>query len=377
MIQLEHRQLLKNQSEEQENYFLNPYLFFLLEKEGILAWDYKNHAQYLLNEQHFCVLNSLSSHLPVSDNISEVLQELKEARLIFSTPYESEEEWGWDTLSKIFHIGTQNVYISSNEKNEQNRVQNYLEKSQRFLDVALPFFSERGGLTVELPSPAFNSLDQVPLLTALKNRKTCRNFSGQYLTLEDLSTLLFLSFGLIHGNSWSEPNENNLKIIGMRKSSPASGGLHAEEVYISVYRVLNLPQGIYHYRPQDHKLTMISEGDFEEKIITINYEQDYSRGLSCGFYLTSRLDKIWKKYKHSRALKPALLDLGHVSQTFLLIATALNMQTWMTAAFEEKEVSSILQLESIKESPFLFLGVGYGTGQTIPDNMRQKSEFVR
>jgi SagB-type dehydrogenase family enzyme len=111
-------------------------------------------------------------------------------------------------------------------------------------------------------------------------------------------------------------------------------------------------------------------GDFEEKIISANYKQFYSRGLACGFYLTSRLDKLWWKYKHSKSFKVALLDLGHASQTFLLTATALGLQTWITAAFEEKRINDILQLENIKESPFLFLGAGYGTGQTIPDEMQ-------
>lgn len=354
------------------NYFLSPYLFFFLEKEGALVWDFKNHAQYLLEEKYFSVLRDLSHNLPTPDNSSEILKELEEAHLISTAPYD-DEEWGWDMLSKIFHMGTQNVYVASEETEEQKLAQDYIKKCEQLSETTPPLFSERDGLIIDLPSPALESLEQVSLLTTLKNRKTCRNFSGECITLQDLSTLLFASFGLIHGDSWSEPNDKNLKIIGMRKSSPASGGLHAEEIYIAAYRVSDLSPGIYHYRPQDHKLTMMSEGNFEEEIISINYKQFYSRGLSCGFYVTSRLDKIWWKYKHSRALKPTLLDLGHVSQTFLLTATALNLQTWITGAFEEKKVNHLLQLHHIKESPFLFLGVGYGTGQAIPDEMQLKN----
>lgn len=352
------------------NYFLNPYLFFLLEKEGVLVWDFKNHSQFLLEEKHFSVLRDLSQNLPIQDNSLSILQELEEAQLISTTPNAETEEWGWDMLSKIFHMGTQNIYASSGETDEKILARNYLNECERLSESTPPLFYERQGSIIDLPSPTLEALDQVSLLTTLKNRKTCRNFSGQSMTLEDLSTLLFASFGLIHGDSWSESSCNSLKIIGMRKSSPASGGLHAEETYVAAYRVSDLAPGIYHYRPQDHKLTLISLGNFEEKIIATNYKQFYSRGLSCGFYLTSRLDKIWWKYKHSRALKPTLLDLGHVSQTFLLTATALNLQTWITAAFEEKEVDELLQLPSIKESPFVFLGVGYGTGQAIPDEMQ-------
>ena len=351
------------------NYFLNPHLFFLLEKEGVLVWDFKNHSQYLLEEKHFSVLRDLSQQLPVQHNLPQILQELEDAQLISTTPNREAEEWGWDILSKIFHMGTQNVYTSSNETDEKILSQNYLNQCEQLSENTPSLFSERQGLIIDLPSPNLESLDQVSFLTTLQNRKTCRNFSGQSMTLQDLSTLLFASFGLIHGNLWSESNHSNLQIIGMRKSSPASGGLHAEEIYVAAYRVSDLAEGIYHYRTQDHKLTLISPGDFEEKIISANYKQFYSRGLSCGFYLTSRLDKLWWKYKHSRALKPALLDLGHVSQTFLLTATALNLQTWITAAFEEKQVNDLLQLHNIKESPFIFLGAGFGTGQAIPDEI--------
>lgn len=352
------------------HYFLNPHLFFLLEKEGVLVWDYKNHTQYLLEEKHFSVLRDLAQHIPIHNNSLPILQELEEAQLISTTLNATMEEWGWDILSKIFHMGTQDIFASTDETNEKILAQNYLTECEQLSEKTPSLFSERQGQTIDLPAPALESLDYVSLLTVLKNRKTSRYFSGEPMTLEDLSTLLFASVGLIHGDTWSESTCSNLKIIGIRKSTPASGGLHAEETYVAAYHVTDLAPGIYHYRPQDHKLTLLSPGNFEEKIISINYKQFYSRGLSCGFYLTSRLDKLWWKYKHSRAFKPALLDLGHVSQTFLLTATALNLQTWLTAAFKEKEVHNLLQLQGIQESPFLFLGVGHGTGQTIPNEMQ-------
>lgn len=351
------------------HYFLSPYLFFLLEKEGVLVWDFKNHSQYILEEKHFSLLRDLAQHFPIQNESFPILQELENARLVSTTPYEA-DDWGWDILSKIFHMGTQDVYMPSGTTDEKILARNYLNECAQISENTPALFSEKNGLIIDLPPPSLESLDQVSLLTILKNRKTCRNFSKKYMALQDLSTLLFASFGLIHGDSWSEPNCDNLKIIGIRKSSPASGGLHSEEIYVAVYRVSDLASGIYHYRPQDHKLTLISLGDFEEEIISINYKQFYSRGLCCGFYLTSRLDKIWWKYKHSRALKPTLLDLGHVSQTFLLTVTALNLQTWITAAFEEKKVNELLKLSGIKESPFLFLGIGYGSGQSIPNEMQ-------
>lgn len=351
-------------------YYISPNLFFLLESEGLLVWDYENHSQYLLEKKYFSVLCDISQGLPVQNDSLSILKELEEAKLVSSTPSEQVEGWGWDMISRIFHIGTQNVYSASQATDEKTLSQNYLNESElRSKDVP-PLFSEKQGPLIDLPAPNLEMLDQVSLLSTFKKRKTCRHFSGEAIALENLSTLLFASFGLIHGDSWSESKNASLKIIGMRKSAPASGGMHAEELYVVVYRVNGLNPGIYHYRPQDHKLTLIQSGNFEEKIISINYKQFYSRGLACGVYLTSRFDKLWWKYKHSKSYKIALLDLGHASQNFLLSATALNLQTWLTGAFEEREVCDLLQLEGIQENPFLFLGVGHGTGQAIPDEMQ-------
>lgn len=355
-------------------YYVSPNLFFLLKREGLLVWDYKNHTQYLLEEKYFSVLYDISQGVLIQKDSLSILKELKEAELILTDPNSEVEEWGWDVISRIFHIGTQNVYTESPITDEQTLSENYLNKCELLSKKTPQLFSEKEGPLINLSAPNLEILDQVSLLMALKRRKTCRHFFGQPIALEDLSTLLFASFGLIHGNTWSEYEDIALKVIGMRKSAPASGGLHAEEAYVAAYQVTGLKPGIYHYRPQDHKLILIHSGDFEEKIISTNYNQFYSRGLACGVYLTSRFDKIWWKYKHSKAYKVTLLDLGHASQSFLLTATALNLQTWLTAAFEEKEVCNLLQLEGLQESPFLFLGVGYGTGQAIPNEMQLINE---
>lgn len=238
-----------------------------------------------------------------------------------------------------------------------------------------PLFLEKQGKVIPLPEPEIKLLDQVPFYSVLKSRKTCRKFNSKPISLEELSLILYTGFGLIHGEEWSEFDESNMRTVGCRKASPSSGALHAEEVYIFAYRVTDLDQGIYHYRPQDHKLTQIALGDYEAEIIEANYNQFYSNGLACGLYLTCRLDKLWWKYKHSRSFKVALLDIGHASQTVLLSATALNLKTWITAAFQDSIVNNLIQVDGTIESAFLFLGIGHGTNQAIPDALLNKNNL--
>jgi len=348
--------------------FISPDLFFVLENGQILAWDYKKHNQYLLNENYFSELVEVSRS-GTSSNES-ILSDLQAGELITSMQPQP-THWGWDILSKIFHLGTQDIYSNNSSHEIEEIVKEYLEEAATLDQNAPPFFLDKAGTLIALPPPAIELLEQASFFSVLKNRKTCRSFNGEPISLEQLSLILYSGFGLIHGKEWDEFEQANIETHGFRKASPASGALHAEEVYLFAYRVEGLEKGIYHYRPQDHKLTQLALGDFEDKIIEANYNQFYSKGLSCGIYLTCRLDKLWWKYKHSRSFKVALLDLGHASQTCLLSATALNLKTWITAAFQDSIVNELIRVDGKVESAFLFIGIGHGSNQAIPEAILQ------
>ncbi|EKD91569.1 MAG: hypothetical protein ACD_29C00485G0004 [uncultured bacterium] len=343
-------------------------LFFLIEAGSVLVWNYKNHQQYILETDYFLELLQLSkTNNPQNESICK---ELLEANLITDTPNQS-NKWGWDVLSRIFHFGTQNAGSATLDVDPIGYTKNYLDQCNKIQNTIPSLFAEREGPLLELPEPEISLLDTMSFLSVLKKRKTSRAFNSEKISLKEFSLILYCSFGLIHGG-WEELARLGLMQTGIRKASPSSGGLHSEEAYVVVYRVDGLEQGLYHYRPQDHKLTQLREGDFEKQTIRMNYNQFFSEGLSFGVYLAVRLEKIWWKYKHSRSYRGALLDMGHVSQNFLVVSTALELQTWMTAAFHDSQVESFLGIDGCKESVILFVGVGKGTNQAIPEVMREQ-----
>lgn len=345
-------------------YYISPNLFFLLEKDHILVWDYQNHQQFLLNFDYFNELHLIAMN--GSGSNSNIKDELLSENLISTQPY-PQMEWGWDILSKIYHIGCQNVGELEELIPNQKLTEDYLQHCQSLAANIPNLYIDKTGELIDLPEPNANKLKKVSYFDVLKQRKTCRAFNAEIISLEDLSTLLFASFGLIHGEEWDEFKNQGLKSTAIRKASPASGGLHSEEIYIAIYRVAGLQNGLYYYRPQDHKLTLLKLGDFEDQVIKMNMGQFYSKGLSFGLYITSRLDKIWWKYKHSRAYRVTMLDIGHTSQTTLLTATALGLNTWMTGAFKDSDLEKFLGIDGIKETALFFIGIGKGTGQAIPD----------
>lgn len=78
---------------------LNPFLFFLIRKGNIVAWDYKNHQQYELEKEYFLRLLELSNSSGISFGSNPIDDELKDAEFISASF--TDVKWEWDILSKI------------------------------------------------------------------------------------------------------------------------------------------------------------------------------------------------------------------------------------------------------------------------------------
>jgi SagB-type dehydrogenase family enzyme len=343
------------------SYSVSPELFFLVEKGSVLLWHCKTNSQYVLEPQFFNEILEISrTSEPQDETIFDALVETS----VCTPSSKKMPDWHWDQLSLLFHSGTRDIHGIAIDATPDVFAENYLKECQLIEKNAPNFFQEKAGALVDLPKPnlAFNDMTYHDVIKA---RKTSRDFYDKPISIQQLSDILFGSFGLIHGE-WNELESSGLKIAGVRKATPASGGLHVEEAYITVFRVEGLPSGIYYYRPQDHKLNLLKLGDFEEEIIALNNNQFFQRGMAFGVYLTARLDKYSWKYQHSRTYRVMLLDMGHVSQTFILTATAAGFNTWITGVFKDTETESFLGIDGYQESVMLYVGAGHGSGAAFP-----------
>lgn len=349
-------------------FYINKHLFFLIEDGQVLIWNYKDHEQFLVETKYFYELLNVSGNGYCENK--KIQEELVATNIITNNKPEL-DNWGWDCLSKIFHIGTKNQILkdfpvggSSNE----SFAQSYLKECEN-LDTMPDIFYEKEGEKIILPKPDISQLRHVSFYDAILNRKTSRKYYSKSISLNTLSTILHTSFGLIHGEEWKDFTDNSLKQTAIRKASPASGGVHLEEAYIVIYRVDEIKPGLYHYDVKNHALTLLKLGDFEKKVIDMNFQQFFSQGLAFGVYLTARFEKSWWKYKHSSAYRAALMDIGHASQTFQLSSAAFGLNTWLTGAFFDDQVDDFLDIDGVNESAILFVGAGIGANQTFPDEL--------
>ncbi|MDQ0737698.1 SagB/ThcOx family dehydrogenase [Pseudomonas sp. W4I3] len=348
---------------------INPNVFMLARTPVIVIWDYKNHTQFELDLVYSTRLIQLVEDPSRFDSTSEIDAAFLAAGLLL-TDISHQNEWGWDDLSKIFHIGTKNLPIEQLPNDVHEWASLYLDHCEQVLDTPAPIdrFSNhsREGL-ISLPAP--NSEKQTSsLTTTLFERKTSRSFSDQAVTLDDLSSLLYLSLGYLKERE-AGAEDTIPETLRARRSSPSGGGLNACEGYVYAARILGLEPGIYYYHPDLHALRQVHSLP-NEPLGLLLAGQHFINELPMGLFITSRFDKLWWKYEHSRAYRMAYVEAGHISQTFQLVATALGLATWLTGALSDERVELLLGLEESAEQPLFFVGGGYGDGQVQCKELR-------
>lgn len=355
-----------------ERYYLNPYLFFCIESPEILVWNYAAHEQHLLTLEYFTALLEIAQHGHCNNKL--IYADLLGGNLI-TTALIREEEWGFDKLSKIFHIGISNLgqgIGTMDELSAEDFAKSYAEGSQTLNTEKSSLFLNLAGEKVELPVADPRLLNSHSFTDVLLARKTYRSFTYQSVTLETLSTILFYSFSMPDPDPWPVFKKLGIKQTSLHKTSPSGGGRHPAEAFVVINYVNGLEKGVYHYRPRDHSLTLLKKGDMLQNIGVLNVNQHFSDGLSFGVYLIAVLERTWWKYSHSRAYRIVTLDVGHISQTFQLCATAAGLNTWITGLFHDDAVLQLCHLSGYKFAPMLFVGAGISDGDVLGKELYQE-----
>lgn len=221
-----------------------------------------------------------------------------------------------------------------------------------------------------LPPPAFHRVDSAGsrielalsereggLYDVLRARKTVRSFDPERpLALEDFEVLLRYVFGC-HGYVRLDRD-----IVLLHKTSPSGGSLHPIEAYPLVLDVEGVASGLYHYGVRDHALELIEEIEpsrARRLAIEISHGQEYVGSAHALVLLTARFYRNqWKYRRRSRTYSVMLMDAGHLSQTFYLVATELGLGAFYTAAINGPLMEQTLGLEAPEEGALGICGCG-------------------
>ena len=193
---------------------------------------------------------------------------------------------------------------------------------------------------IKLPEPRYES--DVVLEQALLMRRSIRIFGNAPLTVQEVSQLLWSAQGIT-----SE--------MGYR-TAPSGGALYPLEVYVVAGNVNGLDDGIYHYRPHEHSLVIISKGDRRSELSDAALNQSCIKEGSIIIVFSALYDRITQKYGE-RGIRYAHIEVGHAAQNVYLQAVSLKLGTVAVGAFIDDEVKRVITMEK-NQQPLLLMPVG-------------------
>lgn len=195
---------------------------------------------------------------------------------------------------------------------------------------------------MKLPSPKFKG--NISVEEAIKKRRTIRSFMKKALTLDQLSQLLWAAYGITEG---------------FKRASPSAGALYPIDVYVAVGKngVVGLKEGVYHYIPESHDISLICDGDIREELARASLFQMWMAIAPISFVITVEYHRITVKYGE-RGIRYAIMEAGHIAQNLFLQAEALGLGAGIVGAFHDEKIAKIIGTPK-SHYPLLIMPIGY------------------
>jgi len=168
------------------------------------------------------------------------------------------------------------------------------------------------------------------LAKLLASRRSRRKFTGERISLEDLSFLL-----------WAADGVSSKGLPPHLRTAPSAGARHPLDTYCVVTRVNGLDKGIYRYRVENHALELLRQGDFEEAAVIAAAGQEWLRGSAVVFIWIAEFARTTSRYKQ-RGYRYVFLDAGHICQNLYLAAESLSLGVTGIAALIDDEVNALV-----------------------------------
>lgn len=200
-----------------------------------------------------------------------------------------------------------------------------------------------GARHVTLPKPHFNIPQS--LGAAIRRRHSVRDFRLRWLSLQAVSQLLFLSYG-VRGTKTVDDE------VVFDRCSPSAGGLYPLELYVATQRVRGLPDALYHYDARFHALEEVRRGHFHAQLADLTIGQTMIRDANVLVIMTAVFRRTMWKYG-LRGYRYVWLDAGHVGQNIYLVAGGLGLGAVTIGGFFDDEVNALLRLSGEETAIYL------------------------
>ena len=176
---------------------------------------------------------------------------------------------------------------------------------------------------IQLPEPTRNG--GMPLMEAVNNRQSSREFTNATLTHQQLSDMLWIACG------YNRPDKRTV-----------ATALNRQEM--SAYVIT--PEAVYRYEPKENKLIHINSGDHRG----VSAMQDYAKVAPLNVALVADLAKQDNDIF-------AGMTVGAMSNNIYLWCASEGLKTVVRASFDQEGLKKALKLND-KETVLLVQTVG-------------------
>jgi len=183
---------------------------------------------------------------------------------------------------------------------------------------------------------------------ALLNRKSIREWSNKPISVEDLSLILWASYGVVEEiDSW------------FRRTSPSAGATYPMEIYVVIgersvaTRDGFLEAGVYKYDPLRHSLKIVKRGDYRRDLYRAALEQEWVLKAPVSIVICAVYKRTTRIYGE-RGYRYVYMEAGHIGQNIYLMATAMGLGTVAVGAFYDDVVSRVISSLPEEEPVYIF-----------------------
>lgn len=201
----------------------------------------------------------------------------------------------------------------------------------------------------DLVAPEDLDVGRMPVLEAIRRRRSRRQFTDKSFTLEEFSYLLWATQGIDPDaaqalRDWyaSKGLEDAARTTSTVRVVPSAGSRHPFETYLLVYRVEGLPPGLYRYLPMDHKVVLLRTAEDVSKQVAGTF-MAWVRHSAAVFIWTTIPQRMEWRYT-IMAHKMIAQEAGHICQNLYLACESIGAGACATTHFQEK-VDAILGID--------------------------------
>jgi len=171
---------------------------------------------------------------------------------------------------------------------------------------------------IKLPSPQMSG--GMPLMQALKERISLREYSPKELPVQELSNMLWAAFGI------NRPETG-------KRTAPSSTNCQDIDIYVTT------ADGLYLYDAKAHILKLVVSDD----IRSLTGTQDFIKKAPLNLVYVSDFSKLGNR-PDERKYRTACYDTGFISQNVYLFCASEGLATVVRGLIDKEKLSKAMKL---------------------------------